>query len=92
VSAAGSSESGESGVLRGQVAIVTGAGQGIGRGVALALAGAGAKVMAVGRTVSKCQDVVEEIAGRGGGDADRGREVDCPSEVGSAVFDPFPRF
>jgi NAD(P)-dependent dehydrogenase (short-subunit alcohol dehydrogenase family) len=92
VSAAGSSESGESGVLRGQVAIVTGAGQGIGRGVALALAGAGAKVMAVGRTVSKCQDVVEEIAGRGGEAAARGCDVERPDEVDSAVSDAVARF
>lgn len=38
------------GVLEGDVALVTGAGQGIGRGIALALAAAGARVAVVGRT------------------------------------------
>lgn len=54
------------GVLEGQVAIVTGAGQGVGRGVALAVAAEGAKVAVLGRTVSKCEAVVDEIAARGG--------------------------
>ena len=54
------------GVLENQVAIVTGAGQGIGRGVALAVAAEGANVMVLGRTLSKCESVVEEIHGRGG--------------------------
>jgi NAD(P)-dependent dehydrogenase (short-subunit alcohol dehydrogenase family) len=53
-------------VLEGRVAIVTGAGQGVGRGVALALATAGAKVVVLGRTVSKCEAVVHEIDARGG--------------------------
>ena len=47
--------------LDGQVAIVTGAGQGVGRGVALAVAAEGAKVAVLGRTVSKCDAVVDEI-------------------------------
>ena len=53
-------------ILAGRVAIVTGAGQGVGRGVALALAAEGAHVAVVGRTVSKCDSVAEEIRGRGG--------------------------
>jgi NAD(P)-dependent dehydrogenase (short-subunit alcohol dehydrogenase family) len=52
--------------LSGQVAIVTGAGQGVGRGVALAVAAAGGRVMVLGRTLSKCEAVVKEIAERGG--------------------------
>jgi NAD(P)-dependent dehydrogenase (short-subunit alcohol dehydrogenase family) len=54
------------GVLDGQIAIVTGAGQGVGRGVALAIAREGAKVAVLGRTMSKCEAVTAEIAGRGG--------------------------
>jgi NAD(P)-dependent dehydrogenase (short-subunit alcohol dehydrogenase family) len=54
------------GRLAGQVAIVTGAGQGVGRGVALAVAGEGARTVVLGRTLSKCQAVVEEIEARGG--------------------------
>lgn len=52
--------------LEGKVAAVTGAGQGIGRGVALALAGEGAAVAVVGRTLSKLEETVGEIRGRGG--------------------------
>jgi NAD(P)-dependent dehydrogenase (short-subunit alcohol dehydrogenase family) len=54
------------GVLDGQVAIVTGAGQGVGRGVALAVAAEGAKVTVSGRTLAKCEKVVAEIEDRGG--------------------------
>jgi len=54
------------GTLDGQVAIVTGGGQGVGRGVALAVATEGARVAVLGRTLSKCEAVVAEIAGRGG--------------------------
>jgi NAD(P)-dependent dehydrogenase (short-subunit alcohol dehydrogenase family) len=54
------------GVLMDKVAIVTGAGQGVGRGVALALAAEGARVVVLGRTRSKCDAVVAEIAARGG--------------------------
>jgi NAD(P)-dependent dehydrogenase (short-subunit alcohol dehydrogenase family) len=54
------------GVLDGQVAIVTGAGQGVGRGVALAVAAEGATVIVLGRTLAKCETVVAEIEDRGG--------------------------
>jgi NAD(P)-dependent dehydrogenase (short-subunit alcohol dehydrogenase family) len=54
------------GVLDAQVAIVTGAGQGIGRGIALAVSKEGAKVVVLGRTLSKCEAVVEEVTARGG--------------------------
>jgi 2-hydroxycyclohexanecarboxyl-CoA dehydrogenase len=64
------------GVLDGQVAIVTGAGQGIGRGIALALSHEGAKVMVLGRTLTKCDAVVEEIAARGG----TAESVECDVE------------
>jgi NAD(P)-dependent dehydrogenase (short-subunit alcohol dehydrogenase family) len=64
------------GVLDGQVAIVTGAGQGVGRGVALAVAKEGAKVALLGRTVAKCEAVVAEIAEFGG----TALAVDCDVE------------
>lgn len=54
------------GVLEGQVAIVTGAGQGVGRGIALAVAAEGAKVVVLGRTLAKCEAVVMEVEERGG--------------------------
>ncbi len=53
-------------MLKGKVAIVTGAGQGVGRGIALALAGEGAAVAVIGRTLAKCERTVEEIAAAGG--------------------------
>lgn len=52
--------------LTGKTAIVTGAGQGVGRGIALALAKEGASVAVVGRTLSKCERTVAEIAAAGG--------------------------
>ena len=52
--------------LNGKVCIVTGGGSGIGRSAALMMAEAGAKVVLVGRTVSKVEDVRDEIAAAGG--------------------------
>ena len=52
--------------LDGKVCIVTGGGSGIGRSAALMMAEAGAKVVLVGRTVSKVEDVRDEIAAAGG--------------------------
>src|SRR5690349_15871315 len=51
--------------LAGKVALVTGGGQGVGRGIALALAAEGAAVAVAGRTKSKLDAVVAEIAKRG---------------------------
>ena len=50
--------------LQDKVAIITGAGQGIGQGIAFALAERGAKVVAVGRTLSKCQATCKIIEQR----------------------------
>jgi len=55
--------------LQEQVALITGAGQGVGQGIAFALAKRGAKIAAVGRTLSKCEDTVAQIKERFGTDA-----------------------
>lgn len=52
--------------LSGQIALVTGAGSGLGRQFALALAGQGAAVAVAGRRLDRLEEVVGEIAGRGG--------------------------
>lgn len=52
--------------LAGKIALVTGAGQGVGRGIALALAAEGAAIAVAGRTLSKLDDTVRAIDGRGG--------------------------
>lgn len=52
--------------LRGEVALVTGAGQGLGRATALALAAAGATVILHGRDVKKLNATYDEIEARGG--------------------------
>lgn len=54
--------------LRGQVAIVTGAGRGLGRATALALAGAGARVAVVARSAEQLAETVRGV-GDGGGQA-----------------------
>jgi NAD(P)-dependent dehydrogenase (short-subunit alcohol dehydrogenase family) len=73
------------GVLEGQVAVVTGAGQGIGRGIALALSSEGAKVMVLGRTLSKCKAVVEEITARGGTAVPEECNVEIRDQVDASV-------
>jgi NAD(P)-dependent dehydrogenase (short-subunit alcohol dehydrogenase family) len=73
------------GVLDGQVAIVTGAGQGVGRGVALAIAKEGARVAVLGRTLSKCETVAAEIAAAGGEAVAIGCDVGDRDQIESAV-------
>jgi len=51
--------------LDGKTAVVTGGGQGIGAAVVRALAGAGASVVASGRTLSKAEQLAEELRADG---------------------------
>ncbi len=51
-------------VLRGQLALVTGAGRGIGRGCAEAMAEAGARVIAVARSADQLAEVADHASGR----------------------------
>jgi NAD(P)-dependent dehydrogenase (short-subunit alcohol dehydrogenase family) len=72
-------------LLDGKVAIVTGAGSGVGRGIAIALGRAGAPVVVSSRTVSKCEEVVEEIQGLGGTAISARCDVTDPADVGATV-------
>lgn len=53
-------------LLKGRLALVTGASRGIGRATAVALAEAGAHVIAVARTVGALEDLDDEIRQKGG--------------------------
>jgi NAD(P)-dependent dehydrogenase (short-subunit alcohol dehydrogenase family) len=53
-------------LLKGRIALVTGASRGIGRATAVALAEAGAHVIALARTVGALEDLDDEIRAKGG--------------------------
>ena len=74
------------GVLDGQVAIVTGAGQGIGRGIAMALAGAGARVLAASRTASRLEETCRLIGEAGGTALPLAVDV-CDADAASQISD-----
>lgn len=70
-----------------KVVIVTGGGGGIGRAVAMRFAGAGASVVAVGRTLSKVQDVADEIAAAGGRAIAMAADVSSEADVTRVIRD-----
>jgi NAD(P)-dependent dehydrogenase (short-subunit alcohol dehydrogenase family) len=80
--------SGDTMLLTGQVAIVTGAGRGIGRAIARALATEGAAVMVTARTDSEVRQVAGEIQKAGGRAtalaADVAHEAECEKIVHAA--------
>ncbi len=49
-------------VLKGKVAVITGAGRGIGRAIAIAYAKAGANIVCAARTVAEIEETVNEIS------------------------------
>ena len=54
--------------LTDQVALITGAGQGVGQGIAYGLAKRGVRIIAVGRTLEKCEGTIATIKERFGTD------------------------
>ncbi|PLW82765.1 3-oxoacyl-ACP reductase [Kineobactrum sediminis] len=79
-------------LLKGKVALVTGAGQGVGQGIALALATVGARVAVSGRTREKLDATVELIQQRGGEAIAVVCDVKSPESLGhsvDAVIDAF---
>jgi citronellol/citronellal dehydrogenase len=72
----GQSEVFAPGLLRGQVALVTGGGTGLGKATALELARCGAAVTIVGRRERVLEQAAAEIGAAVGGERDGGGEVD----------------
>ena len=60
--------------LNQKVALITGAGQGVGQGIALSLAKRGVRVIAVGRTLEKCEQTCAQITERFGTEC---RALEC---------------
>ena len=73
------------GVLRGKVALITGAGQGVGRGIALAMAREGAAIAVVDRNAATAAETVGLIEDVGGNAFHRVCDVRHSDEVNACV-------
>lgn len=78
--------------LSGEIAIVTGAGKGIGKEIALALGVEGAAVVAVSRTKSDLDQVVEEITQNGGTAIALPRDLTDSAQVQSLADEVVERY
>ncbi len=78
--------------LKGEVAIVTGAGKGIGREIALAIAQEGGTVVAVARTQSDLDETVALIEANGGTAISFSRDLTDSAQVQSMVDAVMERF
>jgi NAD(P)-dependent dehydrogenase (short-subunit alcohol dehydrogenase family) len=78
--------------LKGQVAIVTGAGRGFGRAIALRLAAEGAAVTVTARTRAELDETVAQIAAAGGQAQAIAADVTNREQVERVVFETRERF
>src|ERR1700722_5895664 len=72
-------------MLKGRVAVVTGAGRGFGRAIAMRFAGEGAAVAVTSRTLSELQSTVEDIGRIGGRALAVGGDFPNPADVDRVV-------
>ncbi|MCX8131308.1 MAG: SDR family oxidoreductase [Clostridia bacterium] len=70
-------------VLKGKVAVITGAGRGIGKAIAIAYANAGADVVCAARTEAEIEQTVNEISAKGGKAIAIKTDVTCIESVNS---------
>jgi len=71
--------------LKGQIAVVTGAGRGIGRAIALGFAGAGADVVCLSRTAENADKAADEVRSHGRRAWARAVDVSNSTDVSAAV-------
>jgi len=76
----------------GKTAVITGAGQGVGKGIAMALSAHKANVALVGRTLSKVQEVADQIIQKGGSATAIECDVKNKSDIEKAILQIIEKF
>ena len=76
----------------GKTAVITGAGQGVGKGIAMALSAHKANVALVGRTLSKVQEVADQIIQIGGSATAIECDVKNKSDIEKAILQTIEKF
>lgn len=76
----------------GKTAVITGAGQGVGKGIAMALSAHKANVALVGRTLSKVQEVADQVIQKGGSATAIECDVKNKSDIEKAILQTIEKF